>query len=445
MDAASRQRRQKRHLSRAALSDPWQQEQGVNSLVELALSEARADPRALAVEGEAVEGLLQPLRPSTETGALPSLSVATAVCQGMSLDWWRCEIDCVRTNQTNPKHQPISFRLPLAGLERLAAEQKGHPDVRALVRKLLGVIESTLTARSEAVSIAAASFASKRGQQQDQEEALLSIYVGALASLSLQAVAQQQQGPGLDGDSSSMVVDDGSGEPAEYLWCEQPPLAMALGLSPAALARPIFAEASFFARTQLPCAPEAAGKALAAVQCPLVVSVLLEARCKSPHRAERGVAHETHLLFLLSCSTTLSPSTVAGLRDALLQALGAAPLDYLPQPALAALGIAFLAVLPFLSTHSSAEAARVLEWSKLAFHIVCHMDDPVDAGRVGRRLVGQLMAVALAFQAQGACLIQPSPSRAGGTKQDICLTGIVSLPAHTTTQPCTPTWCSRSS
>lgn len=117
----------------------------------------------------------------------------------------------------------------------------------------------------------------KRGQHHhhhhQQEEALLAVYVGALASLSLQAVARRQAP---DGSSSSMEVEE---EPAEYLWCEQPPLAMALGLSPSTLARPILAEASFFASTQLPCAPESAGTVIAAAQCPLVVSVILESRC----------------------------------------------------------------------------------------------------------------------------------------------------------------------
>lgn len=93
MDEATRQKRRKRHLSRAALSDPLQQEQGVKGLVELALSEARARPdSALAVDGEAVEALLQLLRPSTETGALPSLAVARAVCQGALCVWNRLEI-----------------------------------------------------------------------------------------------------------------------------------------------------------------------------------------------------------------------------------------------------------------------------------------------------------------------------------------------------------------
>ncbi len=85
MDEAARQRRRKRHLSRAALSDPLQQEQGAKGLVELALAEARSKPAgsdALAVDGEAVESLLQLLRPAAETGALPTLAIARAVCQG---------------------------------------------------------------------------------------------------------------------------------------------------------------------------------------------------------------------------------------------------------------------------------------------------------------------------------------------------------------------------
>jgi hypothetical protein len=85
MDEAARQRRRKRHLSRAALSDPLQQEQGVKDLVELALAEARASKKpaaSLVMDGEAVEGLLQLLRPSVETGGLPSLAIARAVCQG---------------------------------------------------------------------------------------------------------------------------------------------------------------------------------------------------------------------------------------------------------------------------------------------------------------------------------------------------------------------------
>lgn len=73
-DEAARQKRRKRHLSRVALSDPWQQEQGVKGLVDLALSEA--------AEGETVEALLQLIRPSGEAGALPSLAVARTVCQG---------------------------------------------------------------------------------------------------------------------------------------------------------------------------------------------------------------------------------------------------------------------------------------------------------------------------------------------------------------------------
>lgn len=83
MDEAAIQKRRKRYLSRAALSDPLQQEQGVKGLVELALSEARATPDALAVEGDAVEAFLGLLRPSTEDGALPSVTLARAVCQGM--------------------------------------------------------------------------------------------------------------------------------------------------------------------------------------------------------------------------------------------------------------------------------------------------------------------------------------------------------------------------
>jgi hypothetical protein len=118
---------------------------------------------------------------------------------------------------------------------------------------------------------------SKRGTQQlQQEEALLSVYVGALACLSLQAVAQH---PGVSGEPSAIAVG-GAEEPLELLWCEQPPLAMALGLAPATLARPVFGEASFFAWTWLPCPPEASGQSLATVQCPLLVSVFLESRCE---------------------------------------------------------------------------------------------------------------------------------------------------------------------
>jgi hypothetical protein len=83
MDEAAIQKRRKRHLSRAALSDPLQQEQGVKGLVDLALTEARAAPDALAVEGDAVEALLGLLRPSTEGGALPSVTLARAVSQGI--------------------------------------------------------------------------------------------------------------------------------------------------------------------------------------------------------------------------------------------------------------------------------------------------------------------------------------------------------------------------
>lgn len=147
-----------------------------------------------------------------------------------------------------------------------------------MIRKLLAVVEATLVVRSGPPSIGAVGVAvSKRGQQQlQQKEALLSVYVGALASLSLQAVAQQ---PGASGSSSAMAVD-GEEEPPEVLWCEQPPLAMALGLSPTSLARPVFGEASFFAWTGLPCPPDASGPALASVQCPLLVSVFLESRCE---------------------------------------------------------------------------------------------------------------------------------------------------------------------
>lgn len=82
MDETALQKRRKRHLSRAALSDTLQQEQGVKGLVELALSEARAKPDALAVDGDAVEALLGLLRPSTEGGVLPTVALARAVCQG---------------------------------------------------------------------------------------------------------------------------------------------------------------------------------------------------------------------------------------------------------------------------------------------------------------------------------------------------------------------------
>jgi hypothetical protein len=223
---------------------------------------------------------------------------------------------------------------------------------------------------------------------------LLSVYVGAMASLSLQAVAQRQR---QQQESSSMEVN--GEEPGEYLWCEQPPLAMALGLSPSALTRPIFAEASFFAWTQLPCAPEAAGKALAAVQCPLVVSVLLESRCTLLCGFRYKCPLTRTLTILQSTTHTI---TVAGLRDALVQALAATPLDYLPQPALPALATAYLALLRFLPHETGSEAARVLEWAKLAFHVACHIDDPDDAARIGRRLVDRLVALALAFQVQGA-------------------------------------------
>lgn len=90
MDEATRQKRRKRHLLRAALSDPLQQEQGVKGLVELALSEARVSPDALAAEGEALEALLGLLRPSAEGGAIPSLAVARAVCQGMCIVRFVC-------------------------------------------------------------------------------------------------------------------------------------------------------------------------------------------------------------------------------------------------------------------------------------------------------------------------------------------------------------------
>lgn len=80
MDEATRQKRRKRHLSRVALSDPLQQEQGVKGLVDLALSSAAADGDG---DGETFEALLQLLRPSgSESGGLPSLAVARAVCQG---------------------------------------------------------------------------------------------------------------------------------------------------------------------------------------------------------------------------------------------------------------------------------------------------------------------------------------------------------------------------
>lgn len=80
MDEATRQKRRKRHLSRVALSDPLQQEQGVKGLVDLALPEADED-------GETLEALLQLLRPSgSKSGGLPSLAVARTVCQGARLD-----------------------------------------------------------------------------------------------------------------------------------------------------------------------------------------------------------------------------------------------------------------------------------------------------------------------------------------------------------------------
>lgn len=177
-------------------------------------------------------------------------------------------------------HQP-SILLPPhpLGLERLAAEKVGSRlDIRGVIRKLLNIIEATLAVRSGLPSIGAVEVAmSKRGTQQlQQEEALLSVYVGALACLSLQAVAQHS---GPLGESSALAAG-GEEEPLELLWCEQPPLAMALGLAPETLARPVFGEASFFARTWLPCSPKASAQSLVTVQCPLLVSVFLESRCE---------------------------------------------------------------------------------------------------------------------------------------------------------------------
>ena len=103
-----------------------------------------------------------------------------------------------------------------------------------------------------------------------------------------------------------------------------------------------------------------------------------------------------------SCLSNNNTRTVASLRDALLQALAATPLDYLPPPALVALARAYLALLPFLPHGTGPEAARVLGWAKLAFHIVCHLDDPEDAARVGRQLMEFVMRLVLTFQVQGA-------------------------------------------
>lgn len=52
----------------------------------------------------------------------------------------------------------------------------------------------------------------------------------------------------------------------------------------------------------------------------------------------------------------------------------------------------------------------MLGWAKLAFHVVCHIDDPEDAGRVGRQLVECVMRLALAFQVQGALCVACSMS-----------------------------------
>jgi hypothetical protein len=91
----------------------------------------------------------------------------------------------------------------------------------------------------------------------------------------------------------------------------------------------------------------------------------------------------------------------------LLQKLALMPLDYIPEPRAArALACMFVQLLRFLPTHSSEDLAFVSEWSKLTFHLLCHVDDDAEASPIGAALSAFIVHHALQ-QHEGECKVAP--------------------------------------
>jgi len=373
-EAAQLQRRQQKLLVRVKFPDAWQQEVAIKGLLEggnidvlfqlLATGSSGGDgssssgSRRLDRQGSARtlcddkedddDAEIGLGASSSSTGAaaavsLPTLAVATGVCHG---------------------------------LEHLV--RHGMAGVGGVVKRTLAVLEETLLY---------ASFLPHRHQQQ-QVQSLLALYVGTLTQVVLDGVAQERGRGNTD---------------AALLWCEQAPLVLALGLNQARMTPLVLSEASFFEARQVPAHPEVT---LVALQAPLLVAGLLDAQ---------------------------SPES----KVAFVEALGSMPLDYIPQTALVALASCYLELLSFLpwpaltfpikskgrgpvlssiegsgggggaGSSAATDAQLVVQFSKIVFHLVCHLEAPGDVRIVGRRLAHHLVKHALSVVVQGSTAVLP--------------------------------------
>jgi hypothetical protein len=218
------------------------------------------------------------------------------------------------------------------------------------------------------------------GHQQQQVQSLLALYVRTLTQMMLDGVTQEHGRGNMD---------------AALLWCEQAPLVLALGFNQARMTPLVLTEASFFEARQVTAHPEVS---MVALQAPLLVAGLLEAQ-----------SCESKVVFV--------------------EALGTMPLDYIPQTALVALASCYLELLnflpwpalafprrnkgesPILSTieggglsgsSAAKDAQLVVQFTKIVFHLVCHLEAPGYVRIVGRRLAHHLVKLALDVVVQGS-------------------------------------------
>ncbi len=353
--------RQRKLLTRAKLSDALQQEQAVKGLVELlakvggggrhsnAGTDAATDLFALLATGR---GNDDRTNDDADDDADDGDDTGGALPRGAS---------SASTTTTTTTSSPVTLPTYTVaagvcqGLERLASRGKVD-DVGMLVKRLLATLEDTLLC---------ASFLPQQHQQQHVQD-LLALYVATLAKVALERVDQE--------------CGQGNAD-AALVWCEQCPLALALGFNQARMAPLVLQEAALFEAAHLPRYPE---MALVALQAPLLVAGLLEARSAE---SKALVVHE----------------------------LGTMPLDYLPQGTLAALAACYVELLGFLpwpsscvaSPSSGTDAQLVVQLSKLVFHLVCHLEEPTQVQAVGRRLAHFLVTHALAVVVQASTAALP--------------------------------------
>ncbi|KAM3575464.1 hypothetical protein VYU27_002685 [Nannochloropsis oceanica] len=362
-ESAQRQRRQQKLLIRVKLEDPWQQEVAIKGLLE--------------------EGNIDVLFPLVATGSSScdgSSKHVISIPDRQGSVRTRGGDDDDNDDAEFGRGTSSSLTLPTLavassvchGLEKLV--RRGKAEVGVIIKRILAVLEETLLC---------ASFLPHEYQQQ-QVQSLLALYIRTLTQMMLDGVSQEYGGGNMD---------------AALLWCEQTPLVLALGFDQVRITPLVLAEASYFEAQKLPAHPEVS---LVALQAPLLVAGLLEAQ---------------------SCES----------KAVFVEALGTMPLDYIPQSALVALASCYLELLNFLpwpalafsrgnkrlspassstigsgglsGSSAAKDAQLVVQFTKIVFHLVCHLEAPRYVRIVGRRLAHHLVKLALHVVVQGSTAV----------------------------------------